>query len=153
MDVRRLLRAVSVASALAVATACAEATQADSGVGATGGAAVLADLDITYDPGDATARATFTLQCAEDGTAVAGDHPAPEAACEGVATSDDPFAEVPDDAMCAQVFGGPDTASVAGTHRGEPVDTSFSLRNGCEIQRWQDAAVLTGIGPDDLPAR
>jgi hypothetical protein len=164
VDVRRLLRATSVASVLAVAVACATdggdeadgdavvgdvATDAGTGVATD----MLADLTVVYDPGDGTDQETFGLRCAAQGTVIEADHPAPDDACAGLATADDPFAEVPQDSACTMIFGGPDTAVVTGTYRDGPVDTTFSLQNGCEIQRWRDAAILTGIGPDDLPVR
>jgi hypothetical protein len=145
-----LVRAVSAATLLSSLTACAE----DSVIADGGGSAAspapspVADLAIAYDAGDGTAEESFLLRCAEDGTVVAADHPQPEQACDGLATVDEPFAEVPEDAVCTTIFGGPQTAQVTGTLRGESIDSTFTLENGCEITRWQDAAVLAGIGPD-----
>ena len=47
------------------------------------------------------------------------------------------FAPVPADRACTEIFGGPETARVAGELRGEPVRATFSRTNGCEIARWE----------------
>jgi hypothetical protein len=52
------------------------------------------------------------------------------------------FEPTPGNVACTQQYGGPETATVKGTLRGEPVDATFSRENGCEIARWQDAARL-----------
>jgi hypothetical protein len=157
-----LFRAVSAAALLASLTGCAEDTVVAEG-GPTGAASPAsspaADLTVTYDPGDASGSTTFQLVCDGAGRPVDpadSRHPDPRAACEGLMDgdaagdedTDDPFAAVPDDAVCTMQYGGPQTATVTGTYRGETVDTVFTLENGCEIARWQEAAVLAGIGPD-----
>lgn len=78
---------------------------------------------------------------------VGGTHPDAEAVCalleaEGVAL----FEPVPGDAMCTEIYGGPEVATVTGTVAGERVDATFTRTNGCEIDRWDAAAVLIG-GP------
>ena len=45
---------------------------------------------------------------------------------------------------CTQQFGGPETATVTGTFRGEKVNARFSRENGCEISRWQKVEELLG---------
>src|SRR3954451_24029877 len=57
------------------------------------------------------------------------------------------FEPVPPDQACTQIFGGPATATVKGTLDGEPIDAEFSLANGCEIARWQNAAPVLGAPP------
>ena len=54
----------------------------------------------------------------------------------------DPFAPVPSDAMCTEIYGGPQTATVTGTLRGEPVNARFSRTDGCQIARWDKHAAL-----------
>ena len=49
---------------------------------------------------------------------------------------EEPFAPVPSDQACTEIYGGPQTARVTGTFRGEPVDAEFDRTNGCEISRW-----------------
>ncbi|MFF0740911.1 SSI family serine proteinase inhibitor [Streptomyces sp. NPDC004111] len=70
----------------------------------------------------------------------AGTHPEPQEACDSLdgATvwGKDPFAPVPPDALCTDVYGGPETARVTGVWAGRPVDTDYRRTNGCEIARW-----------------
>ena len=54
------------------------------------------------------------------------------------------FEPTPGNVACTQQYGGPETATVKGTLRGEAVSAEFSRVNGCEIARWQDAAPLLG---------
>jgi hypothetical protein len=46
--------------------------------------------------------------------------------------------------MCTQIDGGPATAEVSGTWRGERVEAEFSRQNGCEIARWDRVGALLG---------
>lgn len=69
----------------------------------------------------------------------AGESPACSAA-DALKASD--FAPVPADKACTQIFGGPQTASVTGSLRGEEVDGGFSRQNGCEVARWEAVAAL-----------
>ncbi len=65
------------------------------------------------------------------------------AACAAVAelTPED-FAPVPGNRVCTLQYGGPDTARVTGTLRGEDIDARFSRTDGCEITRWETVAPL-----------
>lgn len=86
---------------------------------------------------------TYTLVCDPAG----GNHPDPEAACRSLSEMRNPFAPVPSDAMCTQIYGGPHTATVTGTFRGEPVNARFSRTDGCEIARWdRHVALLVETG-------
>jgi hypothetical protein len=51
---------------------------------------------------------------------------------------------VPKDRMCAQVYGGPETATITGSWRGQPVTSRLSRVNGCETSRW---SALEGLLP------
>jgi hypothetical protein len=60
-------------------------------------------------------------------------------------TSED-LAPTPGGVACSQLYGGPQTATIAGTLRGERVDASFSRVNGCETTRWGHVqALLDGV--------
>lgn len=59
----------------------------------------------------------------------------------------DAFAPVTRDRVCTQVYGGPATAVVRGKLRGRAVVGRFSLKNGCEIDRWERFAWLIGEPP------
>jgi hypothetical protein len=54
------------------------------------------------------------------------------------------FYPVPDNVACTDIFGGPETARITGTLRGERVSATFSRSNGCEIHRWDTVAPLLG---------
>ena len=63
-------------------------------------------LTVVVDDGSGTSS-TWTLTCAPDGTP-GGDHPDAASACAALAAATvDPFAPVPRDRMCTQVYGGP----------------------------------------------
>jgi hypothetical protein len=96
------------------------------------------ELTITVRPGPGKGERTYTLRCDPAG----GDHPHPRAACRLLDDLDDPFAPVPPDAMCAEIYGGPQTATVTGMLRGEPVDAEFDRTDGCQIARWDKHADL-----------
>lgn len=51
---------------------------------------------------------------------------------------------VPRGTACAEVYGGPGTARVAGELRGVRVSAEFDLTNACEIARWRRNAALLG---------
>ena len=68
--------------------------------------------------------------------------PAPGDTCDQLDALDDPFAPVPEGAICTLIYGGPQVAEVRGTYRGETVDARFNRTNGCEIQRWDRVAFL-----------
>jgi hypothetical protein len=63
-------------------------------------------------------------------------------AASGVTDAD--LAPTPGGQACTQLYGGPQTASISGTLRGEHVDARFSRRNGCEIARWEHVQPLLG---------
>ena len=79
-----------------------------------------------------------TLECGPAG----GTHPRAERACARLAATPNPFRPVPRDAMCTQIYGGPEEALVTGTYRGARVNARFNRVNGCEIARWNRIAVL-----------
>jgi len=131
--VRRLLFLLP----LLLLAACADDARPGSGDALVSG---LGDLVVEQDAGDGSAPQRWTLVCAEDGTA-SGDHPDAAAACAHLADLDAPFAPLGDDLMCTQQYGGPQTARVTGTWRGEPVDLELSRVDGCRISQWD------GLGP------
>src|SRR5688500_6510604 len=95
-------------------------------------AAVAAALTITVFPeGEAGPSTTWTLRCSP----VGGTHPSRVAACRRLAQPGNPFRPVPIDAVCTQIYGGPDVAIVRGSFRGRRIWVRFRLRDGCEIGR------------------
>lgn len=94
-------------------------------------------LTISVDPGDGTPPAEWTLQCDPPG----GTHPDSAAACGALGTVDPAvLMPVPPDAVCAQIYGGPETATIRGVWDGADVDASFARTNACEIARWDAVA-------------
>jgi hypothetical protein len=121
---------------LAAAASVAGATPATA---ATDGAVPPAKPDhllVTVRHSGAATDGTFSLDCHPAG----GRHPDPVGACATLTrvtrSTHDPFAPVPDDAVCTMIYGGPATARVAGLWHGRPVHASFDRSDGCELSRW-----------------
>lgn len=92
-----------------------------------------AELTVVVDESGSGQTSTWTLTCLPPG----GDHPDPAAACASVAAASvETFQPLPDDTVCTQIFGGPQTATVSGTVAGTPVTAQFSRQDGCQIDRW-----------------
>ncbi|HEX6702927.1 MAG TPA: SSI family serine proteinase inhibitor [Gaiellaceae bacterium] len=88
------------------------------------------------------ATRAFTLRCRPAG----GTLPHPGSACERLARIQNPFAPVPTDVVCAQIYGGPQIASVRGVYRARRVQATFNRRSACEIARWDRVAFLFPLG-------
>jgi hypothetical protein len=117
-----ILMLAPIAAALAAfATASAQTSPATS-------------LTVTYwtKPGAPT-KTAWTLRCNPPGGTLAR----PRVACRKLAAGGTRlFAPVPKDAVCTEIYGGPQVARVAGTVAGKRVWASFSRTNGCHIARW-----------------
>lgn len=140
---RRALAALTLVATLTTA-GCAggdDTVSVEPGDTTTSGGAAT-ELTVELDEAGTGETRTFTLTCDPAG----GDHPDPEAACRALAEAGGvaAFAPVAADMMCTEIYGGPQTARVTGTVDGEPVDTTFSRTDGCEIARWDALAVLLG---------
>jgi subtilisin inhibitor-like len=83
----------------------------------------------------------FTLHC----NPLRGNLPHGDRACYYLAVTSRPFAPVPRDTACTQIYGGPDVARVRGRLRGRLVDATFGRTNGCETARWERVAFLFGV--------
>lgn len=101
-------------------------------------------LTVALDHGDGAGAEEWTLTCDPAG----GTHPDPEAACATLDEIDqEVLSPVPPDSACTMIYGGPQTATVTGSLRGEQINAEFSRENGCEIARWDAIVdVLTEIG-------
>jgi hypothetical protein len=72
------------------------------------------------------------------------------ALCRDVAAlTPEDFAPTPRNTACTQQYGGPQTARVTGTLRGETIDATFSREQGCEIARWD--AVVAVLDRNPIP--
>ena len=134
--------------AAAALAGCAEAgpapSPADPGGPVPGSspspAAGSTSLTVVVEDGSTT---TWRLTCEPPG----GDHPDPAAACAALEqNADQTLPPVEEDRTCSQVYGGAQTATITGTWRGVPVDSRFSLTDGCEIARWDSLAGLLPPG-------
>jgi hypothetical protein len=124
-----------VAAFAAVAVGACSADEPDTAAtGPANDAPATTSLSVRVVPGTPDAEpVVWSLTC----DPADGDHPVAAESCALLETlDDDAFARVPDDALCTEIYGGDDTATVSGTLRGIPVDASFSRVNGCEIDRW-----------------
>jgi subtilisin inhibitor-like len=83
----------------------------------------------------------FKLHC----NPLMGNLPHGDRACYLLAVMSRPFAPVPRDTACAQVYGGPQVARVHGLVRGRSVDATFRRTNGCETARWDRVSFLFGV--------
>lgn len=98
------------------------------------------EITITVTVDRDAAPTTWRLRCDPFG----GDHPNPTAACLALNSTEYPFAPVPADRMCAQIYGGPHTAIIAGTWHGQQVHAEYNRTDGCEIERWDKLADVFG---------
>jgi hypothetical protein len=83
----------------------------------------------------------WALSCLAPWQAWQGTHPEAEAACAHLGGLAAPFAPLPDDAVCTEQFGGPQTARVTGRWGGAAVDLELSRADGCLLAQWD------GLGP------
>jgi Subtilisin inhibitor-like len=130
------VRLAVLAFVVLLATACSGRTANDEDEG-EGNAAPTTELEISVTPGGEAPTKIWTLSCPDGGTL-----PNAAQACEQLLRLDDPFAPVPKDRACTQIYGGPQEADVRGTFRGRPVEAHFDRGNGCEIERWDKVAFL-----------
>src|SRR5436309_792499 len=71
---------------------------------------------------------SWSLRCAPAG----GSLPSAGRACRRLAALADPFAPVPPETACTQIYGGPQVALVSGSFRGRRVSTYFKRTDGCQ---------------------
>jgi hypothetical protein len=100
----------------------------------------MIDLRITFQADTSTAPRFFTLRCGERAT---GTVPQPAAACSRLrALGERAFRPTPPDMGCADIWGGPSQARVAGTFLGRRLWVRLRLVNACEIARWHRVGFL-----------
>jgi hypothetical protein len=116
-----------------------------SGAGSAGTSTPSTDLRITYFEEGRTEtaqadRTLWTLRCGP----VGGTLPKRSGACQKLNAMKNPFAPLPKDLQCTDIYGGPEQALIVGTHKGQRIWVLLAARNGCEIARWQKLAFVTG---------
>ena len=81
--------------------------------------------------------AVWTLRC----TPPRGSLPRLARACARLAPASAAlFAPIPRNAICTEIYGGPQRARVTGLIAGRRVWATFARTNGCEIARWNKLA-------------
>ena len=98
------------------------------------------DLHVTVWPQgkDAGHAVTWSLGCSP----ALGTLPRPGHACRLLRVLRDPFAPVPPNEICTQIYGGPQVALVRGTFLGRRIWTYFKRTDGCQIARWNRVTFL-----------
>jgi hypothetical protein len=105
-----------------------------------------AELAIAIKPAPGTQAVNYTLVCRNGLPAAESKHPAAAAACTALKNNAALLSPAPRPAnqACTQQMGGPAEAEVTGSVDGIGVDAKFSLRDGCEIARWEAAKDVLG---------
>jgi Subtilisin inhibitor-like len=107
---------------------------------ATPGEAGTTDLTIVVND-DSGKTWTWRLACDPP----SGSHPDPKAACRVLkANGAAALPPVPEDKVCTQIYGGPETATITGTWEGKQVLSQFARNDGCQISRWK---LMEGLLP------
>jgi hypothetical protein len=127
-----------VASPSAPAPASTSPAPSGPPTGSSGGAS---QLTIVVDDGTGS-TSTWTLTCDPAG----GDHPDATQACAAIEGHRMALNPVPKDRMCAQVYGGPEKATITGTWRGEPIFAVLARTDACETARWDALVPLVPAG-------
>jgi Subtilisin inhibitor-like len=112
------------------------------GATSSGSSAELGDTDLTIVINDGSGSTkTWRLTCNPAG----GTHPDPQAACQALeANGAAALPPVPKDKACTQIYGGPQTATISGTWKGQSVMSTFARNDGCQISRWK---LMEGLLP------
>ena len=102
--------------------------------------AATVDLQVTLWPKGKEARqvVTWSLRC----DPATGSLPRPSRACRLLRALRNPFALVPPDEICTQIYGGPQVALVRGRFLGRRIWTYFKRTDGCQTGRWNRLTFL-----------
>lgn len=105
-----------------------------------------AELAIMVKPSETGTPANFTLVCQDGVPAAESQHPDAAAACLAVKSNAALLTPAPRaaDQACTMQYGGPQEATVTGVVDGQPVEATFTLRDGCEIAAWNAAKDVIG---------
>lgn len=105
-----------------------------------------AELAIMVKPSETGTPANFTLVCQGGVPAAESQHPDAAAACLAVKNNAALLSPAPrpTDQACTMQYGGPQEATVTGVVDGQPVEATFTLRDGCEIAAWNAAKDVLG---------
>ncbi|KUM36756.1 SSI family serine proteinase inhibitor [Arthrobacter sp. EPSL27] len=105
-----------------------------------------AELAISVKPSETGTPENFTLVCVDGAPADESQHPDAAAACLALKNNAAILSPAPrpTDQACTMQYGGPQQATVTGVVDGQPVETNFSLTDGCEIALWNAAKDVLG---------
>ena len=120
---RLAARALSLGfvAVLALGAGCGDDDDDDSAVSATG-----TEIHLALDPDGPGG--------AEPRPAIVRCEPADGSACGRLSATD--FAPIDPQTPCTEIYGGPDEVVIDGFIGDEPVDTTLTRANGCEIDRF-----------------
>jgi hypothetical protein len=139
-----LLTAATLVTAAACGTEKAETGDSTVPTAATASSAKVTALTITLKKSPSSAARTWTLTCDPAG----GSHPSPKKACAQLAeNADQAFKPLPSDAVCTEIYGGPEQGTVTGTWQGAPVRMEYQRKDGCGLDRWSKVSELFGELP------
>lgn len=105
-----------------------------------------AELSITVKASKDGKAVNYTLVCKGGAPMAESQHPRAAAACAALKNNAAILAPAapPKGISCTQQYGGPQVASVTGEVDGTPVESSFALRDGCQIGAWNAAKDILG---------
>ena len=105
-----------------------------------------AELSITVKTSKDATAVNYTLVCKGGVPVAESQHPKAAAACTALKNNAAILnrAAPSKDISCTQQYGGPQVATVTGVVDGTPVETTFALRDGCEIGAWNAAQDVLG---------
>jgi hypothetical protein len=127
--------------ALALLAGCGDEDEAEAPAPTAAPSSALADLTLVLDPDGRGQQAAKEVE-------VRCEEAQDSALCTAVAGLDaQDFEPTPRMTACTQQYGGPETARVTGTLRGEPIDARFSREQGCEIARWDSVVAVLDRNP------
>ncbi|WP_353711156.1 SSI family serine proteinase inhibitor [Arthrobacter sp. K5] len=105
-----------------------------------------AELSITVKASKDGKVVNYTLVCKDGAPMAESQHPNAAAGCTALKNNAAIVnrAAPPKGISCTQQYGGPQVATVTGEVNGTPVETSFALRDGCQIGAWNAAKDILG---------
>jgi len=93
---------------------------------------------------DAPKRQEWDVRC----DPIGGTLPEPAGACASLARTDDPFAPVPPETVCTEIFGGYQILEITGRLRAKTVRAVFSRTDGCQIAAFDRVAKTLGLADE-----
>lgn len=146
---RSVATALFLTTATLVAASACGTEKAESGdstvpTSASAPAARVTELIVTLKKSPTSKAQAWTLTCDPPG----GDHPESKKACAQLAEQGEKaFEPVPSDAVCTEIYGGPEQGAVEGTWRGTRIKATYQRKDGCGLDRWSKVSELFGELP------